>query len=106
MFYLVVAEFIVQSESTENISEALSIISSWNPTWQPRFFLTDYSDAEMCAVEKVFPATQLYLCEFHREQHWERWVKERSHGLKLATFLNYSVIVQMLHPTELFLRSL
>lgn len=79
--YSVVAEFIVQSENAENISEALSVISSWNPKWQPRFFLTDYSDAEMGAVEQVFKATQLYLCDFHREQAWERWVKESSHGL-------------------------
>jgi len=47
--------FIVQPENTENISEAaLSVISSWNPKWQPRLFSTDYSDAEMGAVEKVF----------------------------------------------------
>ena len=70
--YSVVAKFIVQSESAENIREALTVISSWNPKWQPRFFLTDHSDAEVGTVEKVFTSTQLYLCEFHREQAWER----------------------------------
>ncbi len=26
----------------------------------------------------------LYLCDFHREQAWERWVKDGSHGLNSA----------------------
>ena len=79
--YTVVGEFIIQSEDSDNIFEALSVISSWNPDWKPQFFLTDYSEAEMAAVAKLFPSTQLYLCDFHREQAWERWVKERSHEL-------------------------
>ena len=29
----------------------------------------------------LFPQTQFYLCDFHREQAWERWVKNRKHGL-------------------------
>lgn len=79
--YSVVAEFITQSETTECIHEALSILKSWNPKWEPQFYLTDYSDAEIAAVNKLFPKTQVYLCEFHREQAWERWAKERKHGL-------------------------
>ena len=78
--YSVVAEFIIQSETAEYIREALSVLKSWNPTWEPNFYLTDYSDAEIAAITKVFPNTQVYLCEFHREQAWERWVKERKHG--------------------------
>ena len=53
--YMIVAEFIVQSESAENILEALNIIKQWNPTWNPKFFLCDYSDAEIAAIEQVFP---------------------------------------------------
>ena len=68
MSYSVVAEFIVQSENAENISEVLSVIPSWNRKCKPCFFLTDYSDAEIGAVEKVFKVTQLYLCDFHRQQ--------------------------------------
>ena len=75
----------------EYIREALSVLKSWNPTWEPKFYLTDYSDAEIAAITKVFPNTQVYLCEFHREQAWERWVKERKHGLsdiQAATLLD------------------
>ena len=79
--YTVVAEFILQSETTECLYEALSILKSWNPDWEPQFYLTDYSDTEISAVNKLFPNTQVYLCEFHREQAWERWVKEKKHGL-------------------------
>ena len=66
--YTVVAEFVLQSENTEHIFEALSIIKSWTPSWNPKYFITDYSDAEMSAINILFPETQLYLCEFHREQ--------------------------------------
>jgi hypothetical protein len=89
--YSVVAEFIIQSETAEFIHEALSILKAWNPTWEPQFYLTDYSDAEIAAITKAFPNTQVYLCEFHREQAWERWVKERKHGLsdtQAATLLD------------------
>ena len=79
--YCVVAEFVVQSETKENISEALSIVLSWNPKWNPPYFMTDYSEAEIGAIETTFPSCKVYICDFHREQCWERWVKERKHGL-------------------------
>ena len=78
--YSVVVEFIIQSESAEQISEALAVIKTWNPTWNPSYFMMDYSDAEMAAVQSVFSMC-LDLCDFHPEQAWERWVKDRKHGL-------------------------
>jgi len=79
--YAVVAEFVVQFETAECISEALSIIKQWNPKWCPPYFMTDYSDAEQLAISTVFPDCIVYLCDFHREQCWERWVKDRNHNL-------------------------
>ena len=79
--YCVVAEFIVQGETKESIQNALSIIKSWNPRWAPKYFMTDYSEAEISALEAAFPDTVVYLCDFHREQAWERWVKASKHGL-------------------------
>ena len=52
----------------EDIAEALQMIKDWNPNYSPKFFTSDYSKAEMLAVEKVFPDTKVYLCDFHREQ--------------------------------------
>ena len=79
--YSVVAEFVVQSETAESITESLAILKQWNPTWNPQYFMTDYSEAEVMALENVFPNTTIYLCDFHREQAWDRWIKDRKHGL-------------------------
>ena len=51
--------------------------------------MTDYSEAEMGAIStfsynfflQLFPTCQIYPCDFHGEQAWERWTKERKHGL-------------------------
>ena len=79
--YSVVAEFVVQSENSENIQEALAILKQWNAEWNPRYFMSDYSEAELSAIEAVFPSTTVYLCDFHREQAWVRWTRDHKHGL-------------------------
>lgn len=79
--YSVVAEFITQAEMAEAISEALEQLRKWNPQWKPKYFMTDYSEAELLALEQSFPGTEIYLCDFHREQAWERWTNLRKHGL-------------------------
>ena len=53
----------------------------WNPNWNPTFFMCDYSEAEIMSLESVFPSTTVYICDFLREQCWERWVKDGKHGL-------------------------
>ena len=77
--YQVVGEFITQSETAEQIAEALTVLKSWNPSWNPPYFMVDYSDAELGAIEQVFPHCKVFLCDFHREQAWERWVKVNSY---------------------------
>lgn len=79
--YSVVGEFITQAETAEYISEALQQLRTWNPEWKPKFFMTDYSEAELLALEQSFPGVHIYLCDFHREQAWERWTNQRKHGL-------------------------
>ncbi len=79
--YIVAAEFIIQTESNKHIEEALAILKSWNPSWLPTYFMPDYSEAEILAIESAFPNTHVYLCDFHREQCWERWTKDHKHGL-------------------------
>ena len=79
--YMVIAEFIVQAETSELISEALNVLKSWNPGWHPKYFMSDYSEAEHDALEKSFPGVKVYLCDFHREQCWERWVRDSKHKL-------------------------
>ena len=43
--------------------------------------MSSYSKAEFLAVQKVFPSTKSYICDFHQEQAWERWTKNHKHGL-------------------------
>ena len=61
--------------------KALEILKQWNPLWQPKFFMSDYSEAELGAISNSFPTATTYLCDFHREQCWERWVKDQTHDV-------------------------
>ena len=62
------------------ITEALNIIKPWNPSWKPRFAMVDYSEAEINAIEEMFPDINIYLCDFHREQSWVRWMRKGENG--------------------------
>lgn len=79
--YSIVADFIVQFEMTSHIEEALKILRKWNPLWQPSHFMCDYSDSEISALQATFPGIKVYLCDFHCEQAWERWMKDNKHGV-------------------------
>ena len=59
----------------EKLAEALQIISHWNKEWKPPCFMVDYSAAELNGILAVFPSANVYLCEFHREQAWTRWIR-------------------------------
>lgn len=48
------AEFLCQNKDKECIAEALSTIKGWNPTWDPKYFMVDYSIAEINAIEASF----------------------------------------------------
>ena len=48
------ASFVLQDESTDSIKEALQVIKDWNPDWQPSFFMTDFCEEEIQAVEETF----------------------------------------------------
>jgi len=53
--YQVVASFVVAKETTANITEALQIVSDWNSSWNPEYWLTDFDQREISSLEKVFP---------------------------------------------------
>ena len=55
--YQIVANFVCENETTEAITEALVFIKKWNPSFQPKFFMTDYSNEEINALESVFPGS-------------------------------------------------
>ena len=74
--YMTVAEFICEVETGSAISEAMGIISQWNPDWSPSYWMVDYSEAEYQALKSTFPQARICLCAFHREQAWVRWVRD------------------------------
>ncbi|XP_065679986.1 uncharacterized protein LOC124806407 isoform X2 [Hydra vulgaris] len=78
--YQVVAIFVCENETTEAITEALMYIKKWNLLFQPTYFLTDYSNEEINSLESVFPGCQVHICDFHREQAWERWLSKTANG--------------------------
>ena len=49
------------SETAPLISEALKVLSLWNPKWKPLYSMTDYGDAEISAIEETFPECKTYL---------------------------------------------
>ena len=84
--YCVIAEFCTIGVYNACIEEALRVLTSWNPSWKPKYFMTDYSEtdyseAEIAALETSFPGVTVYLCDFHHEQAWERWIRDSKHGL-------------------------
>ena len=54
-------KFIVQSETAENIVEPLAMLKKWSPQWSSQYFMTDYSEAEIVALEEVSP---IQLCTY------------------------------------------
>ena len=52
--YQVVGTFVCEGESTDTITEALNVLKKWNPDLSPTFFMTDYSNEEINAIESLF----------------------------------------------------
>ena len=74
--YIVIAVFIVLSESANDIADALKVVKQWNPKWNPPYFMK----RNIWLLLKSF----LYaLFVFHREQVWERWVRDHCHNLNI-----------------------
>ena len=82
--YKVVAKFKCQSEDQASISEALAIIKGWNPVWNPTYFMGDYCNAEIAALEEQLPKSFVYICDFHRLQGMHRWCKSKKNGFSSA----------------------
>ncbi|XP_065650796.1 uncharacterized protein LOC136078917 [Hydra vulgaris] len=74
--YQIVAIFVCENKTTE----ALMCNKKWNPLFQPKFFMTDYSNEEINLLETVLPGCQVFICDFHREQAWERWLSKSTNG--------------------------
>lgn len=52
--YHIVGTFICENETSKAISEALQIFRDNCPAWQPKYFLSDFQESQIFAVETVF----------------------------------------------------
>nr|XP_047127050.1 uncharacterized protein LOC105844598 [Hydra vulgaris] len=116
--YQVVASFAVQDETTDTITEALKKLSQWNPEWNPKCFMTDNCEAEILSIENVFKDCFVILCDFHREQAWERWLSANANGMRSVkhtalcllrriaaseTQEEYDIAIQALHKDPIWI---
>ena len=81
--YAVIGEFIIQQEDTDSIKEALSYFSAhWLANGiTVNAFMVDKQPAEHAAIRSIFPASEVYLCDFHRLQCWDRFLRTTRNGL-------------------------
>ena len=75
----VVGTIIPQFETTNLIAKGLNILKLWNPSWGPKFFMTDKSAAELEEIGSALSSTIRFICDFHRSQAVERWVNKGVH---------------------------
>lgn len=88
--YQPVAVFITQYETKQAIFEALSTVKEWNPQIIPKFAMVDFAMEEILSLEATFPTIKVFICSFHREQAWTRWLsKSTSSCLPRGETLKY-----------------
>ena len=71
---------VLQEESVNMITRALSIVKAWNLRSHQGTYLLLLMK-EISSLEIVFPNIQVYLCDFHQEQAWNRWVNKVDSGV-------------------------
>jgi hypothetical protein len=51
--YPVVAVFVTQYEDSGTLIDPLKFLSEWNTQWKPNYFMTDFAECEIKAVESA-----------------------------------------------------
>lgn len=51
--------------TSETIAYYLNLVRSWHPTVRPAYFMTDCDQAQIAALEVVYPQTRVILCRWH-----------------------------------------
>jgi len=76
----VVGEFVAQSESAESILEAL-IRSGIHHGSHNILWLIIVKLKSLLLKIHLLHGCCVYICDFQREQSWERWVRDKKHQL-------------------------
>jgi hypothetical protein len=51
--------------TSDTIAYYLNLVRSWNPEVRPAYFMTDCDQAQIAALEMVYPWTWVILCRWH-----------------------------------------
>ena len=62
--YTPIAEFVTEDEVSETI---LEVVKNLNPDWNSSYFMSDFCEAQISALETTFPLSRVFLCSFHRD---------------------------------------
>ena len=53
--FVVVTTFMVTDEQAASIQAGLAVIRRWCSEWDPEYFMSDFCEAQISAVESTFP---------------------------------------------------
>ena len=53
--FIYVATALLFSETTASFKNVLTMVRKYNPDWHPQFFISDFSEAQIAAIEVIFP---------------------------------------------------
>jgi len=66
--YITAASFLLTDEQAHTIEEGLRKVAEWCPDWRPQCVLSDFSEAQIAAVETVFAGNvKRLLCISHSD---------------------------------------
>ncbi|KAL3210506.1 hypothetical protein MRX96_037078 [Rhipicephalus microplus] len=63
------------------IEKIRDVFKQWCDNWSPQYWMVDYSKAEISAIKQVFPQSQISICDFHRLQAWQRWLRRKENNI-------------------------
>ncbi|KAL1257527.1 hypothetical protein QQF64_010771 [Cirrhinus molitorella] len=79
--YTSVGVFVTQTDTKEDIAEALKVFQRWNSGCNPSHVMVDFCEAEIGALEEVFKGSKVLLCDVHREKAWTEWTRKKDNGV-------------------------
>jgi hypothetical protein len=50
-----VASMLLVDEKAETVAAGLRKLAAWNPDWRPKYFMSDFHEAQISALESTFP---------------------------------------------------
>lgn len=54
--FVVIGTFLALDEQSETIAAGLRVFAEWCPNWKPKYMMSDFSNAQISAMESVFPS--------------------------------------------------